>query len=304
MTRTLALLAGIAVVLTPGGAAAEYLWCQPVPVCPPAPCYSMPVVYVPLYWWPAPVSPLAPPQVYPSPTPIAEAPPAAPPAIKRAAAEEPTPATPKTAPTQTPLDTLPARTPVPLANPSPAPAPAETTDTSPKAAPTPGPKKAPDAATIPPSKLPTAPTPPPLILPDAPPATRTPAPDSTTPPADPKKKDGGPDSLLPLVLPPETSKSTSNASPLAGAKWVPTVKVIPVRTGTGGAAAGMRKVGFFNYTARELEMVVDGKSMKLPAKHYLQAEVPPRFAYRVGASEPASLNVPDGSAGLEVVFRE
>ena len=81
----------------------------------------------------------------------------------------------------------------------------------------------------------------------------------------PRNKDGK-DDLPPIVLPPEgtgTSSgvipSTSRSSPLTGA-----IKT-QVFAASGGAVAGtLRKIGFFNHTNRDLELVIEGRTVTLP----------------------------------------
>ena len=87
------------------------------------------------------------------------------------------------------------------------------------------------------------------------------------------------------------------SSPLAaGPKAGPTVQVFPA-TGSRPAATGTRKVGFFNHTDKDLDLVIEGKAVRLPRKTYLQAEVPPAFTWKHGANAAESATVPAGAAG-------
>ncbi len=77
----------------------------------------------------------------------------------------------------------------------------------------------------------------------------------------------------------------------------------------GGAAAGtatgtLRKVGFFNHTGRDLDLVIEGKAVKLPKKSYLNAELPVKFTWKADGNEAHATTVPDGAAGVDVLFKE
>src|SRR5262249_28242848 len=149
------------------------------------------------------------------------------------------------------------------------------------------------------------PTPaPPVSVPDS-------GPKDTIPPATPKLPElpgpkppmGGNDTLPPLVLPPETPGSVSKASPLSG-----TTKrglSVQVLTASGPAArASTRKVGFYNYTDRDIELVIEGRAVTLPKMTYIHAEVSPTFRWKYADQAMRAENVPDGAAGLDVLFRE
>ena len=106
------------------------------------------------------------------------------------------------------------------------------------------------------------------------------------------------------MLPPEGPGTTSRSSPLAAVpKPRLSVQVFPA-AGSGAGKAGTRKVGFFNHTRRDLDLVIDGKAVTLPGKTYIHAEVPPAFTWKYGDNAAESATVPAGAAGLDVVFRE
>jgi hypothetical protein len=167
-----------------------------------------------------------------------------------------------------------------------------------------------DGAKLPPIDVPTgpgvAPKLPPIELPGAAPAvpSAAPAPDSLIPA--PK----GPDALPPLTLPPDTpvapdkpEKSVEvKSSPLTGAARELKVSVFPA-TGT-AATNGLRKVGFYNHTARDLSLTIEGKTVNLPAMSYLHAQLPSAFTWKCGDKPAAKETVPAGSAGVDVVIRE
>ncbi len=80
------------------------------------------------------------------------------------------------------------------------------------------------------------------------------------------------------------------------------VRMIAVAEATESAAPGKRKVGVFNYTEREWELVINGEKVKLPRRHYLNAEVPATFAWRIGTGESKTVTIPAGQAGVELVL--
>ena len=117
---------------------------------------------------------------------------------------------------------------------------------------------------------------------------------------------GGKEELPPLVLPPEGAggpsgviPNTSRSSPLTGA-----IKVQVFAAGGTIANASIRKIGFFNHTDRDLDLVIEGRAVKLPKKSFLHAEMPVKFTWK-HSDRPAELaTVPDGAAGLDVLFKE
>jgi hypothetical protein len=121
------------------------------------------------------------------------------------------------------------------------------------------------------------------------------------------KKAGSNDSLPPLVLPPESAggpsgvvpESTSRSSPLsAGVR-------VQVFIATGSlTAATTRRIGFFNHTNRDLDLVIEGRPVTLPRKSYIHAEVPATFSWRHSDNPAQPTTVPAGSPGLDVLFRE
>ena len=69
-------------------------------------------------------------------------------------------------------------------------------------------------------------------------------------------------------------------------------------------AGATRTVGFFNHTGTDVELVIEGKAVRLPKRTYIHAEVPPTFTWKHGANPAESATVPAGAAGLDVVFRD
>ena len=160
---------------------------------------------------------------------------------------------------------------------------------------------------LPPLDLPTAPGAgpklPPLDLPGglAVPVP-APAPDALTPKV--------PDALPPLTLPPDTPVAPVappkavevKSSPLTGAARELKVSVFPA-AGT-AAAPGLRKVGFYNHTERDLALTIEGKAVTLPAMSYLHAQVPPAFTWKCADQPAARATVPADAAGVDVLIRE
>ena len=91
------------------------------------------------------------------------------------------------------------------------------------------------------------------------------------------------------------------------------VRVIPVAgTSAGmGATNGLRKIGFYNHTKRDLALTIDGKAVTLPAMSYLHAQLPPTFTWKC-ADKPAAketvdvsgMHVLPGAIDVHVHFRD
>ena len=280
-------LAGLAA--SPSNASAHFLfrWCQPydggfghgrwgTPYY-----YAVPQYYVVPQFY---IVPLAPPIVVP-PNPVPKA---------KATGIPRSDAPPRSAPmvTVTPgiVEPDPMVKPANLATPMPAPAPM-------------------NPLTIPDPMVPKSPTTglPPIVVPDiakpmAAPADNLPG----IPLPEPRKATkNDKDDLPPLVLPPEgtgTSSgvipTTSKSSPLSGAIKTQVFAAAGTATGT------LRKVGFFNHTGRDLDLVIEGKAVKLPKKSYLNAELPVKFTWKADGNEAHATTVPDGAAGVDVLFKE
>lgn len=106
------------------------------------------------------------------------------------------------------------------------------------------------------------------------------------------------------VSPAIKSESKSRSSPLTGTGVAKlTVEVFPVAA-LEKKVEGYRTVTFYNHTARDLSLTIEGKAVKLPAKTYLETKLAQAFKWGYGDRPTGSECVPDGAAGLEVVFRE
>ncbi|HVL11757.1 MAG TPA: hypothetical protein VM529_04295 [Gemmata sp.] len=191
-----------------------------------------------------------------------------------------------------------------------APAPKGTPDAPKKPAANPEPAPAPDLSPRPPSvDVPKSGEPklPKLEIPGSA-ATPAPAPDFPEPlipsPSVPVIPDPAkPESLPALTLPPDVplkKESTSKSSPVAAG---PSVNVFPVAAAERPAGV-YRTVGFYNHTARDLSLTIEGRAVKLPAKTYLHAQLARTFTWGHGDRPATRETVPDDSAGMDVVFRD
>jgi hypothetical protein len=344
MKRQLCATAFFALALIPDWAAACWPpGSGPAPVyyAPmyPAPVYSGPIYYPaqPVYVRPIPSSAVAPrfeparpsaaptigparPIAQPNPTPAK--PPQIEPVRPAAAVEAPKPPAPAPEPKPAPESNEPKRgglfeIPKPAPEPEPkAPAVDVPKVMAPKVA-APEPKAPvieppkPDALKLPPINVPTGPETGPKLPPlETSPAvpSAAPAPDALPIPSIPTPKK--PDALPPLTLPPDAPVAPDKSkepvevksSPLTGAARELKVSVFPA-TGT-AAANGLRKVGFFNHTARDLSLTIEGKAVTLPALSYLNAELPSSFTWKCGEKPATKETVPAGSVGVDVLIRE
>ena len=64
-----------------------------------------------------------------------------------------------------------------------------------------------------------------------------------------------------------------------------------------------RTVGFFNHTDRDLKLTVEGDTVTLPRRHYVTAEVPATFGWKLDGDERRT-EVPAAAPGVEVVIRK
>jgi hypothetical protein len=142
-----------------------------------------------------------------------------------------------------------------------------------------------------------------------------PSPDSLIPPPsvplvpDPGKRDPLPSLTLPPDIPvapsvkPEKTDSTSRSSPLTGGSRELSVNVFPA-TSVERITGEYRTIGFYNHTARDVSLTIEGRVVKLPAKSYLHAQLAASFTWSHGNNPVARASVPDGAVGLDFVFRD
>jgi hypothetical protein len=106
---------------------------------------------------------------------------------------------------------------------------------------------------------------------------------------------------LPVEPRPAARPSTSKASPLTES---PRVDVYPVDGPPPASPQARRKVGFFNHTDRVVRLTVEGETVMLPGRHFVAAEVPAKFAWRINGGEERRTEVPATAPGVEVVIRK
>jgi hypothetical protein len=118
-----------------------------------------------------------------------------------------------------------------------------------------------------------------------------------------------PASLPSLTLPPDTPigpgdkpDSVSRSSPL-NTRGKFDVKVFTAH-GDLSDATGYRTVCFYNHTGRDLDLTIEGRAARLPARTYLHARVGPTFSWNHSGQQSLRQSVPEGAVGLDVVFRE
>jgi hypothetical protein len=120
----------------------------------------------------------------------------------------------------------------------------------------------------------------------------------------PKGSDGK-DDLPPLVLPPEGTGTSSGVIPTVSKSSPLGVAIkVQVFAAAGTATGTLRKVGFFNHTDRDLDLVIEGQSVKLPKKSYLNAQLPKKFTWKAAGNDANATTVPDGAAGVDVLFKD
>jgi hypothetical protein len=67
---------------------------------------------------------------------------------------------------------------------------------------------------------------------------------------------------------------------------------------------GRVSVGFFNHSDRDLILDINGRTVTLNSRYYLQLKLPREFAWREKEGPVQKAQVPDEADGLEIVFRK
>jgi hypothetical protein len=81
--------------------------------------------------------------------------------------------------------------------------------------------------------------------------------------------------------------------------------VIAVAPQDGAPASGGRvAIGFFNHGDRELVLEIDGRTVKLGSRYYLQLKLPREFRWRENQGSARTTKVPADADGVEIVFRK
>lgn len=79
--------------------------------------------------------------------------------------------------------------------------------------------------------------------------------------------------------------------------------VIIARLGA-GASSDVLKVGFWNFSGRDVTLTVDGKARTLPKDRALTLQLPRAFSWQIDGLPAHTERVPEGAASHEVVVRE
>jgi len=157
--------------------------------------------------------------------------------------------------------------------------------------------------TIPPTNLKFDPIPVPSAVPS--PAIPSPA----LPPAIPGVPDFKPaegQKVPPIVPPlsiPDLTSSTSKSSPLTG-RTKAAVDVYPVDGAAPVSLEALRKVVFFNHADREVKLTLGGKTVTVPRKHSVTAEVPVEFVWRLDEEADRTTKIPVEAPGVDIVIRK
>lgn len=163
----------------------------------------------------------------------------------------------------------------------------------------------------PPIKPPAVGTDFPSVMPASPKA--APAPEALIPPSavpvipGSNKGEALPSLSLPPVVPVTPRgevENTSRASPLGNSNSQPiAVKQYPVAArGNSVPAGNYRAVTFFNHTSQELRLTIEGRSVKLPARSYVETKLSPSFTWSYDDHAATRERVPNDASGLDVVF--
>ena len=97
--------------------------------------------------------------------------------------------------------------------------------------------------------------------------------------------------------------STSRYSPESG-KSRPAITMLPVESNGKQVVDGKWKIGFYNYSDRDLNLVIDGTTMTLPSKNSLSVSVGKTFTWRVGTAPDETTIIANDSAGWEIVIKQ
>ena len=114
-----------------------------------------------------------------------------------------------------------------------------------------------------------------------------------------------PEISLPDLAPvaPTGGISTSRYRPETGESR-PAITMLLVESNGKQLVDGKRKIGFYNYMDREVSLIVDGTTTKLPGKTSLNVTVGKTFTWRVGNAPDETTVIANGSAGWEIVIKE
>lgn len=63
------------------------------------------------------------------------------------------------------------------------------------------------------------------------------------------------------------------------------------------------KIGIFNHSDRDMDLVINGEAVRLPAAQYVTLRMPRTFTWAIKGKPEKEVKVPADSDGLEIVFR-
>jgi hypothetical protein len=63
-------------------------------------------------------------------------------------------------------------------------------------------------------------------------------------------------------------------------------------------------VGFFNHSERDIVLEIDGRTLKLGSRYYVQIKMPREFSWREKGGPARKAKVPAEADGVEIVFRK
>lgn len=70
-----------------------------------------------------------------------------------------------------------------------------------------------------------------------------------------------------------------------------------------GEVASEIKLGIFNHSDRDVDLEINGETLKLPADQYVTLRLPRTFTWTIRGQKSRSVNVPNDADGIEIVFR-
>ena len=157
--------------------------------------------------------------------------------------------------------------------------------------------------TIPPTKLRLEPSP---IVP-AIPSPAVPAPfgllDPVVPEIKPSDAPKIPPPLVPPLSIPDLSSSTSKSSPLTG-RPKSVVDIFPVDGPAPESPSSLRKVVIFNHADRDVKLTLACRSVTLPKKHSITADVPASFEWKLDDEATRTIAIPTAAPGVDIVIRK
>ncbi len=100
---------------------------------------------------------------------------------------------------------------------------------------------------------------------------------------------------------PPLAKPDARAPKISESRYAGTGAAAPQSPAPVGKTA--LKVGFWNVTGRDVTLVIEGKTHRLPRDRALTVEVPHRFTWTMEGATPRSEEVPANQTSHEIVLR-